>query len=751
MSTKVIEDLQKKVLFVHKDLGTDSIPGKLANNVVCELKEKGVCVVEAKTYEEAYSYFLSDGNVSLVLVEWIPSEKETQGTAGYLVNAIHNRNSDIPVFLCSDKYQADTIKAETLSKFNDFIWLAEDTTNFIAGRIITSIEKYFAQLLPPMFDALVKYGKGHAYSWHTPGHTGGTAFIKHPAGKFFFDFYGENLFRTDISISVGQMGSLLDHNGPIGAGEKYAAKVFGSDRTYYVTNGSSTSNRIITMSSVTKDEVVICDRNCHKSIEHALTMSYSVPTYMVPVRNGLGIIGPILPENFEKAKIEASIKKNALAQKVKNQAPKHLVLTNSTYDGLCYDIEKVEKILGDSIPTLHFDEAWYGYAKFHPLYKGRFAMYDLKPGHKPGPNVFSTHSTHKLLVALSQASYIHVRDGKNPISHERFNESFMMHSSTSPNYAVIASNDVTAAMMKGNTGKVLVEESIREAISFRQMLAKTHEANTKNGGWFFKGWQPDGLHKVDADELATNNQKWLLKPNDAWHGFGNIPEGWVMLDPIKVSIMTPGMSPDGVLADNGIPATIVTRYLSSKGIGVEKTTDFNMLFLFSMGITKGKWGTLISELSNFKRYYDENTSLKTVLPALVESHPETYANMGLKDLCDKMFKVVKGERTTKCMSEAYASLPEAIMTPAEAYAELVRNNVDKLELKDTKGRVAATGVVPYPPGIPILMPGEKMNDEVHAYLTALEKFDIANPGFEHDTHGIEVGEDGKLYMLCLKK
>lgn len=747
MKTQITE-IQKKLLFVHRDLNKDSASGKLVNSIVDELKQKDVEVIVATSYDEAKGFICYDIGINMILVDLDTAEKEDD--VRKLIEVVRKKNAKVPLFLCANNESISKLSGEILAKSDDFIWLMEDTANFIAGRIIVAIDQYISQLLPPMFKALVDFDNEHAYSWHTPGHTGGTGFLKHPTGKFFFEFFGENMFRTDLSISVGKLGSLLDHNGPIGAGEKYAATVFGSDRTYYVTNGSSTSNRIITMASVTKDEVLICDRNCHKSIEHSLIMSHSVPSYIVPVRNGLGIIGPVLPESFSKESIQKAVDSNEIIKKTGNKDIKHLVLTNSTYDGLCYDIAKIEEILGDRINTLHFDEAWYGYAKFHPMYKGRFAMHDRDPNAPKGPNVISTHSTHKLLNALSQASYIHIRDGKNPIEHDRFNESFMLHSSTSPNYAVIASCDVAAKMMEGESGKEIVQESIEEAIAFRQKLSELHDEYTSKSDWFFKGWQPDAIHKLSASELLDSNKHWILHPNQEWHGFGDVPEGWVMLDPIKVTVMTPGMDADGTMHDKGIPACIVTRYLGHRGIQVEKTTDFGILFLFSMGVTKGKWGTLISQLANFKRDYDHNAPLAEVLPQLVEDHPEKYATMGLKDLCDGMFATIKKLQTTKHMSEGFSSLPKQAMTPAKAFEEMVRNNVEKCTLEQAYGRIAATGVIPYPPGIPILMPGEVADGAALKYLQALEKFDLSWPSFEHDTHGIEV-EDGVCYMLCVKE
>jgi arginine/lysine/ornithine decarboxylase len=752
-----------KALFVNSELNADNADGRAARALSEELRRRDVDVVGVTTPEDAALIIENDAAIQAALVDWdLPSDKKF-GQAIALLQAIRRRNADLPIFVCADRSVASTIPLESMNKFDDFIWLREDTPAFIGGRVIAAMDRYRAQVLPPMFAALVQFAQVHEYSWHTPGHTGGTAFLKHPAGRAFFEYFGENMLRSDLSISVGELGSLLDHSGPIGAGEKYAARVFGAHRTYYVTNGSSTSNRVILMSSVTRNQVALCDRNCHKSAEHAMTLSGTIPTWMMPSRNGLGIIGPIPPSRLTPQALKKSIADNPLVKGNVDPTPQHAIITNSTYDGLCYNVTSVEKLLGKSVDRLHFDEAWYGYARFNPIYRDRHAMHGDPKDHDPkGPTVFATQSTHKLLAALSQASYIHIRDGRRPIEHARFNEAFMMHASTSPNYAIIASNDVSAAMMDGPSGEALTGESIREAIGFRQIIARLNAECAAKKTWFFDIWQPDHVkakgkkvpfYAADPELLATDPRCWVLEPGADWHGFEGLEGDWCMLDPIKVSVLTPGMSPDGKLATTGIPASIVTAYLHQRGIEVEKTTDFTILFLFSLGITKGKWGTLVSSLADFKRDYDANISLERVLPGLVDANGNRYVGMGLKDLADDMFGKMKALKTTANMSAGFSLLPKVELSPVQAYEKLVRGEIETVTLDGMAGRVAATGVVPYPPGIPILIPGENAgpaNGPILGYLKALEAYDRHFPGFTHDTHGVEV-EDGVYRMMCIRK
>lgn len=752
-----------RVLLAHDQCEAESVAGRLVRKLKIQLEQDDMEVLSAGSAFDAAMLVAADPLIQAVLLDWDLEDAVDHGPAAVVLDAVRQRNAEVPVFLFTDRENAAQIPLDVLRRTNDFIWLFEDTATFIAGRVRAAVRAYRENLLPPMFGALARFAQVHEYSWHTPGHTGGTAFLKSPVGRAYFDYFGENLFRSDLSISVSELGSLLDHSGPIGESEKYTARVFGAHRTYHVTNGSSTSNRVIMMASVTRGQVALCDRNAHKSVEHAITMSGAVPTYMMPTRNQYGIIGPILPENLAPRAIRKAIQANSLIRDGMDAIPVHALVTNSTYDGLCYNVRRVEELLGQSVDRLHFDEAWYGYARFNPLYEDRYAMHGDPAEHTDDkPTVFATQSTHKLLAALSQASMIHVRDGRHSIEHNRFNEAFMMHASTSPQYAIIASNDVSAAMMDGPGGEALTGESIREAVAFRRLLSRLNANYAEQGEWFVNVWQPDAVAdgsgkkvpfwQADPARLASEPEYWTLKPGESWHGFGKVEEGYCMLDPIKVSVTTPGVGADGLL-EWGIPASVLSSYLDRFGIVVEKTTDFTILFLFSMGVTKGKWGTLVDTLLRFKKDYDANTPLDQSLPALPDAHPRRYRSMGLKDLCTDMFNTMKNLQTTRLLSAGFSLLPRPDMTPTEAYENLVRGRIERLGLDALAGRTVATGVVPYPPGIPLLMPGENAGSAdgpLLGYLKSLEAFDAKFPGFAHDTHGVE-NEDGRYVISCLAR
>jgi arginine decarboxylase len=753
--------LSMRALVVDDELDSQTAEGRAARALVQELKTRAIEVVEATTLADGESVIVSDSAIHAVLIDWTLGDDKDHGKARAFLQFVRSRNDKIPIFLMAERGEASSIPIDVMEMVDEYIWTLEDTAAFVGGRVAAAVRRYLETILPPLAAAVMRFTQEYEYSWHTPGHAGGTAFHKSPVGRIFFDYFGENLLRSDISISVGSLGSLLDHTGPIGEHEKYAARVFGADRTYCVTNGTSMSNRVIFMAAVARDQIALCDRNCHKSIEHSLVMTGGIPSYLVPLRNRYGIIGPIPPDRLSKEAIKAAIKANPLVTGNVEARAVHSVITNSTYDGLCYNARRLEELLEPSVDRIHFDEAWYAYARFNPIYKDRFGMYGDPKDHK-GPTIFTTHSTHKLLAALSQASFLHIRDGRSAIPHARFNESYMMHASTSPLYPIIVSNDITCAMMDGPGGPTLTNESIQEAVSFRQTMGRVHRQFAEKKQWFFKTWNADtvkdtsgkkiAFEDASPQQLATDPNCWVLHPGETWHGFGDLEDGYCMLDPIKVSILTPGVADKGGLETHGVPATLVTSYLHHRGVEVEKTTDFTVLVLFSIGITKGKWGTLLNALLDFRRDYDANAPLAQVLPHLATGHPTVYGGMGLRDLADAMFKQLRESRQTHWLAEAFSTLPTLAMSPNMAYQHLVRDEIEHVPLDRLANRVLATSVVPYPPGIPMLMPGEltgPADGPYLGYLKALSAWDARFPGFGHDTHGVE-NRDGVYYVQCLK-
>jgi arginine decarboxylase len=742
------------ILVIHRDLEGKSIAGIQLQRILAELEADRFTILRGSSLKEGRIVAEAHRGLGCILVSgvWPDAGRTAVKEIIELVRAVRNRAPGLPIVLLGESvaYEFATAPAESLGEVR-LMYLFEDTVPFLAKQIARETHEYLEHLLPPYFKALVKHATESAYSWHTPGHGGGVAFKKSPVGRAFHEFFGENTLRSDLSVSVPELGSLLDHTGPVAAAEKNAAELFGADHTFFVTNGTSTANKIVWHGTVGRDDLVLVDRNCHKSLLHSIIMTGARPMYFTPSRNHYGIIGPISLDQFSPASIARRIKANPFARK--NDSLRIAVVTNSTYDGLCYNAEMIKAQIKDSTDVLHFDEAWYAYAAFHEFYAGRHGM-GLKRGYARArhPLIFATHSTHKLLAAFSMASMLHVQNSEQQkLDFHRFNEAFMMHTSTSPQYGIIASIDVAAGMMAGPVGRSLVQETHDEAMSFRRAMANVR-TNLKKGDWWFGVWQPDGVTRASR----TVTKDWVLAPKAAWHGFGNLAKDYVLLDPIKVTVTTPGMLKGGALATSGIPAAVLSKYLWEHGIVVEKTGLYSFLILFSMGVTKGKWGSLVTALMEFKQMYDGNLPLEVSLPSVAEAGKETYAGMGLRDLCDSLHKCYRDNDLARAMNQMYTVLPEIAMKPADAYDSLVHGNVEHVEIDHLEGRIPAVMLVPYPPGIPLIMPGERFTKATRSiveYLHFARDYDRLFPGFESDIHGLsfQPTPEGKRYMIdCVR-
>ncbi len=715
-------------------------------------------VIYTTCLDETLTMFMNNQDIVTIFMEYCPEHKEK---VAEVLKKIRHRNKYMPVIAFSTKQGFNTLSDVEFTEFTDFTFLYEDDIEFLVGRLVSHAETYIDKLEAPFLKALIKYVDSYKYPWHTPGHMGGAAFRKNPPGQFFYDFLGPNVFRADLSISVPDLGSLLDHSGPIADSEKYSARVFGADQTYYVLNGTSSVNQIIWKGRVIKDELALVDRNCHKSLNYAMVVSQAIPTYMVPRRNGLGIIGPVHLTEFTAESIKNRVAQNPLvpADK-KNNRVKMSALTNSTYDGLCYNVNRIKDSLVNNVDNMHFDEAWYAYARFNPIYREHYAMTEDTPETKEHPPIFASHSTHKLMAAFSQASMLHVKNGtKVKVDPEIFNEAYMMYGSTSPQYNMIASLDVTSSMMDFN-GKELINDTIVEAVELRKRIMQIHHQEVEKGGWFFSVWQPTTTtyegKKVDfadapTEFLAEDQNTWILKKEDNWHGFADIEDDYVMLDPIKITVKMPGITVDGQLEENGIPAAIVSNFLQNYGVVPEKTDYYSFLLLNSMGTTKGKQNALISGLSHFKKLYDQNAPVTEVFPCLAEY--ECYAGVGLKDHCQAMHEYIKNTHMLELMSKAFSVIPTPKYSPSDASRMVFQEKVEKVTIDEMKNRIAAVMIVPYPPGIPMMMGGEiidKKSESIVEYLLARETFEDKFPGYYGDIHGVEVKViDGKRRFVTL--
>ena len=754
------------IVIIDEDFRSENTSGLGIRALAQAIESEGYEVMGVTSYGDLSQFAQQQSRASAFILS-IDDEEFTPGpdldpavvNLRSFIDEVRRKNTDVPIYVYGETKTSRHLPNDILRELHGFIHMFEDTPEFVARHIIREAKSYLEGVQPPFFKALLDYAEDGSYSWHCPGHSGGVAFLKSPVGQMFHQFFGENMLRADVCNAVEELGQLLDHDGAIGESERNAARIFNADHCFFVTNGTSTSNKIVWHHTVAPGDVVVVDRNCHKSVLHSIIMTGAVPVFLKPTRNHFGIIGPIPQSEFEPAAIEAKIKANPLLKGKASSTlkPKVLTLTQSTYDGVLYNTETIKNMLDGYIPNLHFDEAWLPHAAFHPFYGTYHAMGKKRIRPKEAM-VYSTQSVHKLLAGISQASHVLVQDSQtHHLDRHLFNEAYLMHTSTSPQYSIIASCDVAAAMMEPPGGTALVEESIAEALDFRRAIRKVDAEYGKD--WWFKVWGPenlveDGIGRADNWIIKAEKKGRKKKNEDPnWHGFGDLADGFNMLDPIKATIVTPGLNLDGKFDKAGIPASIVTKFLAEHGVIVEKTGLYSFFIMFTIGITKGRWNSLLTALQQFKDDYDRNQPMWRILPEFCQKYAR-YERMGLRDLCHHIHSLYSKFDIAKLTTEMYLSDLKPAMKPSDAYSQIAHRNTERVPIDELEGRITTSLVTPYPPGIPLLIPGEVFNKKIIDYLKFAREFNLQCPGFETDIHGlVEVKDDqGKTHYFadCVK-
>jgi arginine decarboxylase len=737
------------IVIIDEDFRSENTSGFGIRALAKAIEDEGFEVLGATSYGDLSQFAQQQSRASAFILS-VDDEEVTGGPdldpaierLRAFVEEVRWKNADVPIYVYGETKTSRHMPNDVLRELHGFIHMFEDTPEFVARHIIREAKSYLEGIQPPFFKALLDYAEDGSYSWHCPGHSGGVAFLKSPVGQMFHQFFGENMLRADVCNAVEELGQLLDHTGPIAESERNAARIFNADHCFFVTNGTSTSNKMVWHHTVAADDVVVVDRNCHKSILHAIIMTGAIPVFLKPTRNHYGIIGPIDKSEFSPDTIRAKIRANPLLQGVDADAvlPRTLTLTQSTYDGVLYNTQAIKEILDGYVANIHFDEAWLPHAAFHPFYGTFHAM----GKHRERPTesvVYATQSIHKLLAGISQASHVLVQDSKTvKLDKHLFNESYLMHTSTSPQYAIIASCDVAAAMMEPPGGTALVEESILECMDFRRAMRKV-AADFGPKDWWFKVWGPTDM----VEEGLGTPEDWMLGTDKAhnWHGFGKLAADFNMLDPIKATVVTPGLDMDGTFAEHGIPASIVTKFLAEHGVVVEKTGLYSFFIMFTIGITKGRWNTLLTALQQFKDDYDRNNPLWRVMPEFCQKH-RRYERMGLRDLCQFVHETYAKHDIARLTTEMYLTDLTPAMRPTDAFACIAKRKTERVPIDELEGRVATSLITPYPPGIPVLIPGEVFDKRIVNYLKFSREFNSQCPGFETDIHGLveEVNDQG---------
>ncbi|WP_318271403.1 aminotransferase class I/II-fold pyridoxal phosphate-dependent enzyme [Gulbenkiania mobilis] len=603
----------------------------------------GLTFVGSADAQAALEAIAADGEIQIVLVDKRLAERRSRQAASELANRINAFRPEISlyVFLEDDDQKAGV---EELASHAVDGYFYRDETDFHGWFRILSAE-IAEKSATPFYDRLKQYVRMAKDSWHTPGHSGGDSLKGSAWVGEFYDFVGENLLRADLSVSVPMLDSLLHPTGVIAEAQMLAAKAFGARKTYFATNGTSTSNKVIFQTLLAPGNKLLLDRNCHKSVHHGVILSGARPVYLdSSVNRRYGIFGPV-----PKATVLEAIEANPDARV--------LILTSCTYDGLRYDLAPIVEAAHARGIKVIVDEAWYGHARFHPAFR---------PTALESGADYVTQSTHKVLSAFSQASMIHVNDPG--FDEHLFRENFNMHASTSPQYSLIASLDVARkqAVMEGYR---ILERTLRLAQELRQKINST------------------GVFRVlELEDLLSEE----------------VREDGITLDPTKLTV---DISESGYTADE-LQQLLFERF----NIQVEKTTFNTLTLLLTMGTTRSK----------------------------------------VSRLHDAMLRVAKDRRPPRVFSR----LPEIprftrlACLPRDAFYE----GGERLPLLDDDGRpnpalvgrVCCDQVVPYPPGIPVLVPGQVIEETITSYLARLQKTQKTI-----EMHGL--AEDGGEFMVRVLK
>ncbi len=646
----------------------------------------------------------------------------------------------------------------------ELVVMPEGVTAVITGKAQDFLElesaacRYEENLLPPFFDTLSQYVAMKNSTFACPGHQHGAFFRKHPAGRQFYDFFGENVFRADMCNADVRLGDLLIHEGSAKDAQKFAAKVFNADKTYFVLNGTSAANKVVTNALLTRGDLVLFDRNNHKSNHHgALIQAGATPVYLEAARNPFGFIGGIDEHCFDDGYLRELIR-DVAPEKADDARPFRLaVIQLGTYDGTIYNARQVIDKIGHLCDYILFDSAWVGYEQFIPMMAETSPL--LLELNENDPGIFVTQSVHKQQAGFSQTSQIHKKDNHirgqaRFCPHKRLNNAFMLHASTSPFYPLFAALDVNAKIHEGESGRRLWAECVALGIEARKaIIANCHMIKP-----FIppvvagRPWQdhPTGT-------IARERRFFSFEPGAKWHGFAGYARDQYFVDPCKLLLTTPGIDAQtGSYTEFGIPATILAHYLRENGIVPEKCDLNSILFLLTPAESAEKMAQLVAMLGQFEQHIEDDTPLAQVLPTISQKYPVRYRDYTIRQLCQEMHDLYVSFNVKDLQKAMFRkdSLPEVVMNPQDANQRYIRGEVELVRIRDAQGRIAAEGALPYPPGVLCVVPGEVWGGAVQRYFLALEEGVNLLPGFSPELQGVysEKDADGikRLYGYVLK-
>ena len=673
------------------------------------------------------------------------------------LNKVNATALEIPVFLYlrDEDTTPEELVGHVVGVINDDL-----TDRRLFGRQIDEAAKrYEDKLLPPFFGALAQYVYKGKSQFDCPGHQGGAYFRRHPAGRAFYDFFGEELFRSDLCNADVAMGDLLIHEGAPLTAQKAAAKVFNADKTYFVLNGTSASNKVVLNAALTPGDLVLYDRNNHKSINHgALLQAGATPIYLETARNPFGFIGGIDEKCFDEEYLRSLVREKC-PEKADAKRPFRLaVIQLGTYDGTIYNARQVVDKIGHLCDYILFDSAWVGYEQFIPMMRDCSPLLlELGP---EDPGIFVTQSVHKQQAGFSQTSQIHKKDSHikgqdRYIPHKVLNNAFMMHASTSPFYPLFASLDVNAKMQEGEAGRRLWADCVKTVVDARKLLLETCH--------YIKPFIPSKVRGSDwksypTDLIAQDLEFFKFVPGQKWHSFEGYGENQYFVDPCKFMLTTPGIDVEtGEYENFGVPATILANYLRDNGIIPEKNDLNSILFLMTPAENKEKMDHLVSQIARFEKYLDDDAPLEEVLPNLYKAYESRYRNYSIRQLCQEMHDFYKERNIEEIQKEMFRTefMPKSVINPQEAHFAFLRGQAELVRLEDAEGRVAAEGALPYPPGVLCCFPGEVWGGPVLKYFLAWQEAMGRMPGFAPELQGVYVEDNGRggkqVYCYVLKE
>ncbi|CNE76009.1 ornithine decarboxylase SpeF [Yersinia enterocolitica] len=673
-----------------------------------------------------------------------------------VIESIHSLGLDIPIFaaVCCE----EELNTDVLPSLNGVFELCGDNTDFYGKQLESAAEKYEKELLPPFFSTLKKYVEMGNSTFACPGHQGGQFFRKHPAGRQFFDFYGETIFRSDMCNADVKLGDLLIHEGAPCDAQKHAAKVFNADKTYFVLNGTSASNKVATNALLARGDLVLFDRNNHKSNHHgALIQAGATPVYLETARNPFGFIGGIDAHCFEEKYLREQIRSVAPERANEARPFRLAIIQLGTYDGTIYNARQVVDKIGHLCDYILFDSAWVGYEQFIPMMKDCSPL--LLELNENDPGIIVTQSVHKQQAGFSQTSQIHKKDkhikGQDRYcNHKRFNNAFMLHASTSPFYPLFAALDVNAKMHEGKSGQRMWLDCVKTGIEARKMIL-----NTCNMIKPFVPVEVDGKpwQEYDTEAMAQDLRFFNFIPGEKWHAFEGYEASQYFVDPCKLLLTTPGIDTNtGEYTASGIPATILANFLRENGIVPEKCDLNSILFLLTPAEDLAKMQHLVAQIARFERFIEEDALLSDVLPTVYRNNETRYKGYTIGKLCKEMHDLYVSYDVKQLQKEMFRKqyFPKVMMNPQDANIEFVRGHVELVPLCKAEGRIAAEGALPYPPGVLCVVPGEVWGGAAQRYFLALEESINLLPGFAPELQGVylQVDEDGwnRAYGYMMK-